>query len=64
MKVHDQATPGAAVDGTPGDGITWKWFAENDERVGSIMDAPSEEPRNLCKKTIIGGNLVVHIPPH
>jgi len=50
VKVHDKATPGAA-----GDGLTWKWFApEYDYNI-------SLEPTSLCKKTIIGGNLVVHL---
>ena len=53
LKVHDQGTPGIN-----GDGITWKWF------IPEIMLVPSIEYvdgwKNLCKKTIIGGNIVVH----
>jgi hypothetical protein len=73
VKVHDVATPGA-----DGDGITWKWFApeswewfEDVEQqrpalgplAGPEADkaGPTEWP-HLCKKTIIGGNLIVHLP--
>ncbi len=53
VKLHDGGTPG-----TNGDGITWKWFDP------ASASAPSIEGCNtwtdLCKKTIIGGNLVVH----
>jgi len=52
VKVHDVGIPG-----TNGDGITWKWFAS-----GTQLDL-LEEPRHLCKKDIIGGNLVVHPVP-
>jgi hypothetical protein len=51
IKVHDIGTPGTA-----GDGITWKWFA-----AGTVVDM-LVEPKCLCKKDIIGGNLVVHPP--
>ncbi len=51
VKVHDVSTPGK-----DGDGLTWKWFLEE--------NAPDIENyknwAHLCKKEIIGGNLVVH----
>jgi hypothetical protein len=73
LKMHDVATPGA-----DGDGVTWKWFAPESwewfEDVEGLRPAlgplagegadkagPTEWP-HLCKKTIIGGNLVVHLP--
>lgn len=49
VKVHDLGTPG-----TNGDGIAWKWFAPDTEVDLGV------EPRCMCKKEIIGGNLVVH----
>ena len=53
VKLHDGGTPG-----TDGDGITWKWFDPEN------LSAPCIEEWNawphLCKKTIIGGNLVIH----
>jgi hypothetical protein len=62
VKMHDGATP--AVDG---DGITWKWFAA--EQAPQILDIPGVYPEgyatpwpHLCKKTIVGGNLVIHLP--
>ena len=61
VKVHDKATPGA---GENGDGITWKWFAPGDEKLVGIQSQIDVEPKKgLCKKTIIGGNLVVHPVP-
>jgi len=53
LKVHDVGTPG-----TNGDGITWKWFSPEAMNAPSI-DKISMWP-HLCKKTIIGGNIVVH----
>ena len=53
MKMHDGGTPG-----TNGDGITWKWFDPEADWVPTIENV--EEWPHLCKKTIIGGNLVVH----
>jgi hypothetical protein len=57
VKVHDVGTPG-----TNGDGITWKWFDPDDERVtgNGLENTLPENWPHLCKKTIIGGNLVVH----
>ncbi len=52
VKVHDVGTPG-----TNGDGIAWKWLAP-----GTVLDL-SLEPKQMCKKEIIGGNLVVHPVP-
>jgi len=53
IKIHDGGTPG-----TNGDGITWKWFDADASWVPSIKNI--EDWPHLCKKTIIGGNLVVH----
>lgn len=54
VKVHDVATPA-----TNGDGITWKWFnpAGNatPQNTLNVTDWP-----HLCRKEILGGNLVVH----
>ena len=48
-KMHDKGSPGIY------DGITWKWFENLDGfSVGS-------EPKSLCKKTILAGNLTVHM---
>ncbi|HYX08920.1 MAG TPA: hypothetical protein VE912_19455 [Bacteroidales bacterium] len=52
VKVHDAGTPGIY------DGITWKWFNPDASLIPSI-DNIDNWP-HLCKKTIIGGNLVVH----
>jgi hypothetical protein len=52
VKVHDVGTPG-----TNGDGIAWKWMAP-----GTVLDL-SLEPKHMCKKEIIDGNLVVHPVP-
>ena len=52
VKVHDVGTPG-----TDGDGIAWKWLAP-----GTVLDLWLE-PKQMCKKEIIGGNLVVHPVP-
>ena len=54
LKAHDGGSPGMSRDG-----ITWKWFDPNASfasGIGSISSWP-----HLCKKEIIGGNLVVHI---
>ncbi len=48
-KMHDKGSPGMY------DGITWKWFKNLD---GFSIDS---EPKNLCKKEILEGNLTVHI---
>jgi hypothetical protein len=49
-KMHDKGTPGI------NDGITWKWF----ESLGE--DFPIDiEPKHLCQKTILEGNLTVQI---
>ena len=53
LKLHDVGTPGIN-----GDGITWKWFSPEALNLPSI-DKISEW-KHLCKKTIIGGNIVVH----
>lgn len=49
VKMHDKGSPGTA------DGITWKWFESLN---GFSIES---EPHKLCKKTILSGNLVVHI---
>lgn len=49
VKMHDKGSPGT------NDGITWKWFENLD---GFSIDS---EPEHLCKKTILKGNLVVHV---
>ena len=49
VKTHDKGSPGT------NDGITWKWFDSLD---GFSIES---EPQKLCKKTILAGNLVVHI---
>ena len=49
VKVHDLGTPA-----TNGDGIGWKWLAP-----GTLVDL-GVEPKCMCKKEIVGGNLVVH----
>ena len=53
LKMHDGATPGRN-----GDGITWKWFDPEAAFVPGIGNI--EEWPHLCKKTIIGGNIVIH----
>jgi len=53
LKVHDVGTPGRN-----GDGITWKWFSPEAMNVMSTDNIESWP--HLCKKTIIGGNIVVH----
>ncbi len=57
VKVHDVGTPG-----TNGDGITWKWFDPDDERVANqnLENTDVSNWPHLCKKTILAGNLVVH----
>lgn len=55
MKVKDLGTPGAN-----GDHITWKWFDPNAYFVPDI-DNISDWP-HLCKKEIIEGNIVIHLP--
>ena len=60
VKVHDMATPGIDDPATPeneGDGISWKWFAaDNAPLIEDYADW-----KHLCKKTIVEGNLVVHV---
>ncbi|HSG80879.1 MAG TPA: hypothetical protein VLC48_01410, partial [Gemmatimonadota bacterium] len=56
VKMHDGGTPGA-----DNDGITWKWFAESYACTPQIEDFASW--CKLCKKEIVEGNLVIHIPP-
>jgi hypothetical protein len=48
-KMHDKGTPGI------NDGITWKWFKNID---GYSIEI---EPKHLCQKTILDGNLTVLI---
>jgi len=62
IKMHDGDTPA-----TDGDGITWKWFAA--DQAPLILDIPGVYPEeyetpwpHLCKKTILGGNLMIHLP--
>lgn len=57
VKVHDVGTPG-----TNGDGITWKWFDQDDDRVANqnLENIGVNNWPHLCKKTILAGNLVVH----
>lgn len=50
VKVHDLSTPGALQDG-----VAWKWYAPE-----TTFDL-SIEPKKLCKKTIIEGNVFIHI---
>lgn len=50
VKVHDLSTPGAVEDG-----LAWKWFAPE-----TVFDL-SIEPKKICNKAIIAGNVVVHI---
>ena len=64
IKMHDVDTP--AVDG---DGITWKWFAAGTapqilDVAGVYPDGYADEYKwpHLCKKTILGGNLMIHLP--
>jgi len=54
VKVHDVSTPGKN-----GDGITWKWFDPEDPKVENLDINNVENWPHLCKKTILGGNLVV-----
>lgn len=53
LKMHDKGTPGAGIDGT-----AWKWRAASWVENNDFEDC--ESWTKLCKKTIIGGNLVVH----
>jgi len=57
IKVHDVGSPG-----TNGDGITWKWFDPDDDRVAGqkLENTDVNSWPHLCKKTILAGNLVVH----
>lgn len=57
IKIHDVGTPGVN-----GDGITWKWFDPDDERVANqnLENIGVSNWPHLCKKTILAGNLVVH----
>jgi len=57
VKVHDGGTPA-----TNGDGIKWKWFASGAQRESLPDPGVFVEPK-LCKKTILGGNLVIHLHP-
>ena len=53
LAVYDGGTPG-----TNGDELRWKWYKEY------VPDAAATnhgELGNMCKKEIIGGNLVVHL---
>ncbi|MDH4043885.1 MAG: hypothetical protein OEW06_05440 [Gemmatimonadota bacterium] len=61
LKLHDRGTPGFSDDGidTNDDGITWKWFLPDNPMLPTI-DAYATWS-HLCKKTIIGGNLTVHV---
>jgi len=52
LKTHDGGSPGRSNDG-----IHWKWFALGDEPdINNFF-----EWKKLCKKEIIGGNIVVHV---
>lgn len=53
IKVHDNGTPGIN-----GDGLTWKWFSSDGQFASGVGN--TEEWPHLCKKTIVGGNIVVH----
>lgn len=55
VKGHDGGTPGVN-----GDGITWKWFSPEGSFVPSISNT-ADWP-HLCKKTILEGNIKIHIP--
>ncbi len=71
VKIHDVDSPGMN-----GDGITWKWFDPDDPKVPHVEDLNLDNAGcggsnggsgesndgwpHLCKKTIIGGNLVLH----
>ena len=55
VKAHDGGSPGA-----PFDGITWKWFLADDPDLPSITDLGGWP--HLCRKTITGGNLAIHVP--
>ena len=48
VKIHDKGSPGTE------DGIAWKWYESLD---GFAIE---DEPKKLCKKTILGGNPAVH----
>ncbi len=48
VKIHDKGSPGTE------DGIAWKWYESLD---GFVIE---DEPKKLCKKTILGGNLAAH----
>ena len=50
VKIHDKGSPGTE------DGIAWKWYESID---GFAIE---DEPKKLCKKTILAGNLAVHQP--
>jgi hypothetical protein len=52
LKVHDVSTPGAGSDG-----ITWKWFNPTSSNIPSVTDITTF--KELCKKNIIEGNIVV-----
>jgi len=52
VKVHDVGSPGL------NDGLTWKWFSPAGAFVPSIEN--KDLWPHLCKKIIVGGNIVVH----
>ena len=58
-KVKDLGSPGLETDH-----ITWKWFAAPtapEQLAVMLGKLTSDSPDlKLCKKTILGGNLVVH----
>jgi len=49
VKVHDLSSPGRLEDG-----LAWKWYGPETEFNLSV------EPKKLCKKTIVEGNLYIH----
>jgi len=52
VKVHDLGSPGIQ------DGLTWKWF---DPEADFVPEAENFNAwPHLCKKIIVGGNIVVH----
>jgi len=55
VKTHDGGTPGRTMDG-----ITWKWFDPNGDFIPGTENISSWP--HLCKKEIIEGNIVIHIP--
>jgi len=53
-RAHDLGTPAMA-----GDGIAWKWFDADDPGLPT-MDSLDTWP-HLCRKSLLGGNIAVHI---